>query len=355
MSGEAGGKRTGPVMVATCHYGLEKVLEHEIKERLGVPSARSWCECAFGFGGEPERLAGLGVAQDVLLEVDRFEIEPGSGLPESRLREVPLGAWLSAYRAAQPPPEGAEVRLTVSRHGEHGFSYRDVARVVEESVRAELGLGVTEGHSPLELRVEVKGEHVRVLGRVFERPVSYRSWLGRHFEGMTDPTVARAMALLSRPVKAEKVLDPFCGCGVIPIERHFALPSVRLTAGDIRPRRLEEARVNLANAGVECRLEELDAFRLPFEDRSFTAVLTHPPQSDPETGRPWKGRRYRALIEELLRVLEYSGRLVLFGASARRVNDAVEANPKCQPRKKLTCEIGGRKRHMHILEKSLEL
>jgi 23S rRNA G2445 N2-methylase RlmL len=294
----------------------------------------------------------LGVAEDVFCELLDRRFDPSGATAEGVLGSLPVGSWLAAVRAMGEIAEGTAARVSVTRTGEHGFSYHELAAVAEAQLRAA-GLELVAGPSALELRVAVKGEQAEVRGRLASHPLSRRGYLVRRRDGMTEPTVARAMVRLARPEKHEKWLDPFCGCGVIPAERGLEEGTSHLVAGDVRPGRLKDAELNLARAGVGCELLELDAFALPFEERSFRAVVTHPPQSDPETGRRWAPARLKALLDELVRVLEYGGRLVVFGLEPKLVSGAAKDEPTWHIRGRTRVGLRGRNRYIFVIEKEL--
>ncbi len=123
------------------------------------------------------------------------------------------------------------------------------------------------------------------------------------------PKLARAMLNIA---KGNKILDPFCGAGVLLVEGSFL--GKEMHGMDISEEMLFRARKNLEAFGFEPRLKLGDARRLSsyFEHGSFDAIVTEPP-----FGRAAKV--YAKSLEELLRksfaemlkVVKKGGRIVL--------------------------------------------
>jgi ubiquinone/menaquinone biosynthesis C-methylase UbiE len=97
------------------------------------------------------------------------------------------------------------------------------------------------------------------------------------------------------------VLDVGCGQGIDVA--NYALAGARVTGVDLTPRHLELARAHAAALGLEARIVEGDAERLPFADGSFdrassNGVLHHTPDMS-------------AALREIRRVLRPGGRLTV--------------------------------------------
>jgi len=342
--------------IASCIYGLEQVLAEEVKDRLGVESSRSWCQIAFQCSGDVSGLRELATAQNVFLQLSKFSLKPGAAeriVIREQLERMPLETWLKLCNQLNASLESSCVKIDVRRKGVHAFSYRYVADMLAEIVRSRLGMSPAESESPLELAAEIKGEHVLVKGRLFPRPLSRRSYLVRRFTGATEPSVARAMARLSQPRPDDTILDPCCGCGTIPLERALEKPFKKLVAGDIRDKRVQETIANAAAARVELEAATLDAFNLPFADRSFNRIITHPPQSNPQTGTPWSVADFKAMLGELFRVLDYGGLMLLYGVRPRLMKFAHSGIVGAQPRKSIVCVVSGKRRYITFLSKDI--
>lgn len=99
-------------------------------------------------------------------------------------------------------------------------------------------------------------------------PEFYDRCLGTAYFGPPAAEIARRVA--AKP--GGDVLEIACGTGLVTRHLRAKLdPAVRITATDLSPAMLAYARSNVGEDGIEWR--EADACKLPFEDRSFAAVV----------------------------------------------------------------------------------
>jgi hypothetical protein len=345
-----------PVTYAvTCLYGLEPVLADEVHERLGAQGTVHWCEVVFVFDGRPARLRELRVAGNVFLLFDEFPI--GHTVPDldtlcSRLRSLPIEQWEESAREFREP-SNQDISVSVRRRGEHNFTYEDVEERAVEVVAAATGRQVTLEPRPLELRIEIDGASCRLKGRLTPAMLSERPYRRYRVSGETDPALTAAMVRLSRPAPDDVFLDPFCGGGTIPIERALTGGAAAVVAGEVKENRIACAVGNARLADVPIMFGQWDASALPFADRTFTRLVTVPPQSDPEGGVPWRLDRFAGLLAECLRVLRHGGIMVclmergpLFGSALKHLS--VTWHPA-----KLACNWKGRQWTIYTLEKTL--
>jgi ubiquinone/menaquinone biosynthesis C-methylase UbiE len=106
--------------------------------------------------------------------------------------------------------------------------------------------------------------------------------------------------------KGKDVLDVGCGAGVEVVR--FARAGARTTGVDIAASAIALARQNLAQQGLEARLEVADGEHLPFPDASFDLVFAH--------GVVQYTGDDRAMVREIHRVLRPGG-LAVFQAYNR--------------------------------------
>jgi tRNA (guanine6-N2)-methyltransferase len=312
----------------SCLYGLESSLAAEVTERLGVATEHHWCEVVFGLEGSAAGLRALRLAGNAFLRFARFQVEhTKNALPviAERVGRIPLDAWLGAWTELNGEgPAAEDVSVSVTRRGEHNFTYAEVQEAAMSAVEQHLGRRATLDERPLELRVEIDGDLCRLLGRLSQAPLSRRAYKVRHISSETDATVAAAMVRQSNPSAIDRVLDPYCGSGTIPIERALALPAGAIAAGDIKEKPVAYARANAEAAGVSIAFGVWDATALPFEDRAFTRLITAPPLSNPRTGRPWSPVEFGRLLAELLRVAEFGCPLVFLVQDEKLTSTALK-------------------------------
>jgi 23S rRNA G2445 N2-methylase RlmL len=344
-----------PVYVVTCIYGLERVLAHEVKELFGVEAERHWCEVAFPYGGNPADLARLRVAGNVFVRFARFPISADAGALDEirrRLGDVPVDSWREMWaRPQEAAPEG--ISVSVSRKGEHAFTYTQVEEAAIEVLASRAEGRVTLDPAPLELRIDIDGEWCRFLGRLTARPLSIRDYRKAHMRGATEPSLAAAVVELSSPRPDDVFLDPFCGIGTIAIERALLMPAALVLAADLRPKRIEWARTNADAAGVDLATACWDSGRMPLRDRAVTRVVTSPPQSDPETGKPWSPEPVAGLLAESLRVLAYDGILVWLLQHGPLFDEALKLTGVRWKPRHMQCSWNGRPWVIHTLHKTL--
>lgn len=91
---------------------------------------------------------------------------------------------------------------------------------------------------------------------------------GRLFEDLENHFIADMMA----PVKGQSVLDVATGTGRIAV--HLAKQGAHVTALDLTPEMMHEAKQKARAARVKVRFVEGNALRLPFKDESFDAVVS---------------------------------------------------------------------------------
>ncbi len=274
-----------------------------------------WCEVLFSLAGSAEQLAALRLAGNAFQRFARFQVghtKEALGVVAEHVGRVSLDRWLQAWEELNgAAPEADDISVSVTRRGEHNFTYAEVQEAAMAAVEQQLGRRATLDERPLELRVEIDDDICRLLARLSHYPLSRRPYKVRHIPAETDAAIAAAMVRKSSPTRLDRVLDPYCGSGTIPIERAFAAPFGALTAGDLKPRNVDYARANAEAAGVEVALGVWDAQSLPFADGAFTRVITAPPFGNPQNGREWTPVEFGRLLAELMRVLEFGAPLVL--------------------------------------------
>ncbi|MCS6937157.1 MAG: methyltransferase domain-containing protein [Candidatus Bipolaricaulota bacterium] len=123
----------------------------------------------------------------------------------------------------------------------------------------------------------------------------------RH-KGEADRASHEAMLRLSRVQPSDRVLDIGCGPGFVTLL--FAERAQEAIGLDLTPAFLERARQRQEELGLKnVRFLEGDAEQMPFEDSSFTIVISH--KAFHHFANP------RKILSEVHRVLRPQGRLVL--------------------------------------------
>lgn len=100
------------------------------------------------------------------------------------------------------------------------------------------------------------------------------TWIAGDFGKIATAIEAGAEDFIARLnlSEGERVLDVACGTG------NLAIPAARsgavVTGVDIAPNLLEQARTRAAAANLNCKFDEGDAEKLPYDDGSFDTVVT---------------------------------------------------------------------------------
>lgn len=193
--------------------------------------------------------------------------------------------------------------------------------------RAEAAIALGTGMSPrragadTEFWLILRGE-----GRIyFCQRLSRRRATERDLaKGELKPEIAFALAVAAGIRGGERILDPFCGSGAIPLECLDAFPDVEVVAGDAdgeAVRRLEESARGKPRLRV-LRADFLDPGAYP--PASFAALLTDP---------PWGSFRdladplafYSAFLRSCARVLSEGGKLAFISGAKEACAAALEA------------------------------
>jgi tRNA (guanine6-N2)-methyltransferase len=151
-----------------------------------------------------------------------------------------------------------------------------------------------------------------------------RDYKVAHFPGSLRPSVAAAMAMLSRPADDDVVLDPLCGAGTILIERAHLGRYKMLLGGDSDPTALEAARENVGPRYKPIELRTWDATALPIGDATVTRIITNLPWGRKSGSQAANQRLYPKVLRELRRVLAPGGLMVLMTSETRLMRELFE-------------------------------
>jgi ubiquinone/menaquinone biosynthesis C-methylase UbiE len=129
--------------------------------------------------------------------------------------------------------------------------------------------------------------HAHQEAGLFRHPLQYQRVSGLVAAPMYR-RVAREVAAASLPAGA-RVLDVGTGPGLVPVRIGRRAPHLRVDAVDLSPEMIEQARVNIAAAGLADRVTATvaDVADLPFEDGAFDLVVSSISQhhwADPVAG-----------------------------------------------------------------------
>ncbi|MEF8901792.1 MAG: THUMP domain-containing protein [Halovenus sp.] len=205
-------------LLATTTRGLEPVAIEETATLTGADARRhhpGMLSVAAPPATAPTLQRYARTLNRVLVVVGRTTFEGLEGLSRA-VRAVDLPAYLQ-------PDQPFAVRAT--RHGEHPFTSPDIERVAGQAVVDEFHERTGEA-PPVDLddptvilRLFVRHERVVIaVDATGQYSLHRRAYRTREHEAPLRPTTAAAMVHLAGPDAGDRVVDPCCGCGTIPIE-----------------------------------------------------------------------------------------------------------------------------------------
>jgi 23S rRNA G2445 N2-methylase RlmL len=146
------------------------------------------------------------------------------------------------------------------------------------------------------------------------------AWRRADVPAASHPTIAAALAIVAGARDDDVVWDPFVGSGAELVERGRLGPYVSLLGTDVDSRALAAARMNLAAAGVQARLERGDALSLA--PAGVTLVLTNPPMGRRAARGPGLAEMLDRFVARVATLLVPGGRLVWIAPWPRRARAA---------------------------------
>ncbi|MET0134565.1 MAG: methyltransferase domain-containing protein, partial [Kibdelosporangium sp.] len=289
---------SGARLVARTVRGIEHLVAAEIRELgLGRVDRLAHREVWFSCPEVGPAVLGLSCADDVFLVGATVD---GVGRGRSDLRLLAEAAGAVAVR-----PEAGVRTLDVSASflGRRNYNRYDVEDAVGEQLAAVAGLryrGRRDGEVPppggMSWRVTIADDQAAIALRLASRPLHRRAYRRVTRPGSLHPPVAAAMVRLAGP--GQRLLDPFCGSGTIPIEASMAGRDV--VGSDVD---LAAARAN--GPGLDWVLA--DAGRLPFRTGGIDLVVGNPPWERQVSAAGVLATRPELFWRELRRVLRPGG------------------------------------------------
>jgi len=311
-------RRMGPLEGA-CELGRRNV-----PDRAGITIFRA---------PRPEPLRLLHASEDIFAVVGYRHSLTGDPTALERItaiaREAPYVEQALAVRTRLMPGtrSGRRLRYRVIARmaGEHQFRRVDLAHVISR--------GITErgDHSwrpsPEEADVEfwatlLPGELILAI-RLSDERMRHRDYKVAHLPGSLRPSVAAALALLSKPMPEDVVLDPFCGAGTLLIERAHLGRYQLLIGCDRDAKALSAARENVGPRYKPLELHQWDATALPLPDSSIAKIITNLPWGIRHGSHEDNRRLYPRILQEFHRLLQPGGKIVILTGETRLMSDLI--------------------------------
>lgn len=209
-------------LLCSTNRGLEEIAIDEIESRLAVDATVYYpgmVRCTASEAAVYELNACSRSIHRVLVELARVENidaeNPLAGIYDL-VREIDLRRFLG-------PEQSFAVRT--KRRGEHDFTSMDVEREVGQAIIDEYR-ATERRRPPVDLddptvifRVFVRGNTVIVtVDTTGQHSLHRRRYREHEHHAPLRPTMAYAMCQYAGYEPGDRLLDPMCGCGTIPIE-----------------------------------------------------------------------------------------------------------------------------------------
>lgn len=233
-------------------------------------------------------------------------------LPDPSAALLKMLASEKTLRDCDPEP-GSTFRVMLSSENALIAPEREALARAEESIRAATGMKPSRAGADAEFWLLLRNE-----GRIyFCRRLSKRRATERDLEkGELKPEIAHALCLAAELRPGERVLDPFCGSGAIPLECLRSRADIVLTAGDVDGGKIARLKARVGtNQAIALKTADFMDDR-GYASEAFDVVLTDPPWGSFESLDDAFGF-YSNFVRSSARVLAPRGRLVfLSGAKA---------------------------------------
>ena len=242
-------------------------------------------------------------------------------------------------------------RITSERIGSHSFTSVEVQRFAGKAIVDRYSKKVDLKNFDVNIRCDVIGRRCVVgvqltrdsLHKRYERPFN-------HPAAIKHP-LAYALIRLAEVKDGDRVLDPFCGGGTIPIEIASIYDGkVKVVGSDINERYIEGAKLNASAAKVKrfIKFKVADARKLDKVFRKVDKIVTNPPYG---VRMWWKNmkRMYEEFLISASRIVRE--KIVVMNLRADSFRTIIFRTKKFYVSHERVVESGGLYPHIFVLEK----
>lgn len=329
--------------------GAEELVEELLRSRLKDLNLLALLPGAVEFETEvPYGDLNLFCFNNLFLVLHSERTGPDEGDLKAYLRRLPK-ADANWETAGKNSAKFRTFRLVISRQNQLVSVDKFLRDGLEHELARRTGLRVDRSRPDAEFWVLSRSEgDCRFLKRL-SRHTAYDKLLPR---GELHPELAYLMCWLSAPLHTDRVLDPFCGHGAIPLQRCKRFPYSELLAFDKNAEMVRQTREKLARKS-SVTVDRADALALSsfLAPESVDAVITDPPWGLFEDVGMELSAFYRQMLRQLCFVLKPGGRLVLLTAGKEELRRAGEASPELVFQKEYQLLVSGKKCGLFLLKK----
>ena len=249
--------------------------------------------------------------------------------------------------AGEHPARCRSFRLMTSCQNQLTALSAGAKTALEKRLAEATGLRVDRGLPDSEFWVLTRREGKGYLLKRLSRHRAYDKLL---HPGELHPELAYMLCWLSAPQPTDRVLDPFCGYGAIPVQRCKRFPYAKMLAFDQDPVPLALAQKKLGQRpGLV--FAQGDALRLgeSLPPESVDAIITDPPWGlYRDTAQPL-GAFYTAMLGAFCQVLKPGGRVVVLTAGKRELAEALADCPQLGLKEEYHLLVSGKKCGVFVL------
>lgn len=168
--------------------------------------------------------------------------------------------------------------------------------------------------------------------------------------GSLPPTIAAAMAFLSKPRTEEVILDPMCGSGTLLAETYAYAPQSRFIGFDIDPDAIAAARQNLAHI-PQIHLETRDGTATGLHTNSITLFISNLPFGKQYGDPQHNVLLYKQLFAEMIRIgVPRVWRAIVLTADVEAINLALSGLSSLAIAKKISIRVRGEEATIFVIE-----
>jgi 23S rRNA G2445 N2-methylase RlmL len=261
-------------------------------------------------------------AEDILRKAGGRAIEVASGRvcveienPEELLRCRSINRILvNCVRSHISDPEsirgiqlsldaGFSYRAISTRTGDHGFKSVDITRVAHEIMGERVRIDYKSPDRILHFAIF---DDICYVGEDLGGDLSKRDYKIFNHNDSLKATIAYYLVRLSGFSSGMSLLDPFCGCGTIPIEAALEAEG-EVYASDFQSRHIRNSAKNASAASVRIKflISTIDALSF---DKKIDIIITHPPTHTNKQDRTVLMEKFFTAAD---RILKEGGKIIL--------------------------------------------
>ena len=304
---------------------LEDIAMRELKERYIKVISRQYRKILIEYNGKPTDLKELRAPDDVLVFLKEFkDIGHYTGkisLMYDQINSIDLTKAIAVCRQVRELPKEPTFAVTASIIGNRKMTQEYLKKAVAKALSTKGLIFKKEGKPDIDFNIMIEEDNINCGIRLFKDPLHKREYKKYSLPATLKPNIAYAMLSLAETTRKDKVLDPFCGVGTIPLEA----ASIGETARgiDINPEAIKKAQKNAKRANKPALFKKGDATETRLERESIDKIVTNMPfgkQSKLEQKRIFFNR----LLREMSRILKPHGKAVLLTTSYQQIRESVK-------------------------------